>query len=83
MDGVMVFARGLYQDDGAAAATEYALLITFIAIVAAAGMSVLGASLSELFGFLGAPMAEGCSDAADDTGPPCFVYDLPGKKKGL
>ncbi len=47
----------LVRDESGAAATEYALLIVFIAIVAATGMLVLGNGLNTLFANIGDAVA--------------------------
>ena len=39
----------LHRDEGGATATEYALLIVFVAIAIAAGANVLGTGISNLF----------------------------------
>lgn len=47
-----IFAR-LWNDEDGAPATEYALLIAFIAIAAAIGMSLLGDGLAAIFTNIG------------------------------
>lgn len=44
----------LTKDDSGAVASEYAFLITFISIIAAAGMVFLGPSIADYFGAVGA-----------------------------
>lgn len=47
-----IFAR-LWNDEDGAPATEYALLIAFIAIAAAVGMALLGTGLANIFTNIG------------------------------
>lgn len=44
----------LWKDEDGAPATEYALLIALIAVVAAVGMLALGSGLNAIFGNIGA-----------------------------
>ena len=44
----------LRKDDSGAVASEYAFLITFIAILATAGMFLLGPSIADYFSAVGA-----------------------------
>lgn len=53
MTKVKTFFSNLYRNEDGAVATEYALLIVFIALLAAVGMIVLGQGLSTLFTGLG------------------------------
>jgi Flp pilus assembly pilin Flp len=50
---LQVLALRLRKDKAGAVATEYAFLIAFIAIVAAAGMGLLGQNLSSFFDDIG------------------------------
>ena len=50
---LQVLALRLRKDKAGAVATEYAFLIAFIAIVAAAGMGLLGNNLSAFFDDIG------------------------------
>jgi len=54
----VVYIQSLYlrfrKDDSGAVASEYAFLLTFIAIVATAGMFVLGPSIADYFSAVGA-----------------------------
>ena len=50
---LQVLALRLRKDKSGAVATEYAFLIAFIAIVAAAGMGLLGNNLSSFFDDIG------------------------------
>ena len=50
---LQVLALRLRKDKAGAVATEYAFLIAFIAIVAAAGMGLLGNNLSSFFDDIG------------------------------
>lgn len=81
MINARAFAKDMARDAGGAVATEYAFIVAFIALLSAVGMIVLGLSLSDAFGTLGADLNEICVD--DGKGTPCFVFDLPGEKKGL
>jgi Flp pilus assembly pilin Flp len=47
------YFSSLYNDENGAVATEYALLIVFIALLAAVGMIVLGQGLATLFSGIG------------------------------
>ncbi len=53
---LQILALRLRNDKSGAVATEYAFLIAFIAIVAAIGMSLLGANLSAFFNDIGAAL---------------------------
>ncbi len=53
MTKVKTFISNLYRNEDGAVATEYALLIVFIALLAAVGMIVLGQNLSLLFSSIG------------------------------
>ena len=53
---IQILALRLRKDESGAVATEYAFLIAFIAIVAAIGMSLLGANLSAFFNDIGAAL---------------------------
>ncbi len=53
MTKVKTFISNLCKDEDGAVATEYALLIVFIALLAAVGMIVLGNGLSTLFSGIG------------------------------
>ncbi len=53
MTKVKIFFSNLYRNEDGAVATEYALLIVFIALLAAVGMIVLGGELSTLFAKIG------------------------------
>jgi Flp pilus assembly pilin Flp len=79
--GMRAFAHYFRRDVRGAVASEYAFLIVFIALLGAVGMIVFGLSLSDLFDTLGVDLSDICVD--DGKGTPCFVFDLPGKKKGL
>jgi Flp pilus assembly pilin Flp len=50
---LQTLALRLREDKAGAVATEYAFLIAFIAIVAAAGMGLLGNNLSSFFDDIG------------------------------
>ncbi len=50
---LQLMALRLRKDKSGAVATEYAILIAFIAIVAAIGMSLLGQYLSAFFNAMG------------------------------
>ncbi len=50
--------RRLWQDNLGATATEYAFVIAFIAIIAAAGMTILGTNLSGFYNSIGSALAE-------------------------
>ena len=50
--------RRLWQSELGAVATEYAFVIAFIAIVAAAGMAVMGTSLSSFYNGIGSALSE-------------------------
>jgi len=50
---LQTLALRLHKDKSGAVATEYAFLIAFIAIVAAAGMGLLGNNLSAFFDDIG------------------------------
>ena len=80
---VRTFANDMARDIGGAVASEYAFIVTFIALISAVGMIVLGLALSDVFGTLGGTTTDLCKDGPDRQGTPCFVFDLPGKKKGL
>lgn len=61
----------LWKNNLGATATEYAFIIAFIAIVASAGMSVLGVNLSEFYNSIGSALSEmSCKmpDTASDNG---------------
>lgn len=53
MAKVKTFFSNLYRNEDGAVATEYALLIVFIALLAAVGMIVLGQGLSTMFSGIG------------------------------
>ncbi len=53
MTKVKIFFSNLCRNEDGAVATEYALLIVFIALLAAVGMIVLGQGLSGLFSAIG------------------------------
>ncbi len=66
------------KDKFGAVATEYAFVIAFIAIVAAAGMSVFGGSLNDFFTGVGSALSEmvckmpdTASDKADGKSNKC------------
>ena len=59
---LQVLALRLRKDNSGAVATEYAFLIAFIAIVAAAGMGLLGNNLSSFFDDIGQAL-EGAGNA--------------------
>ena len=66
------------RDKFGAVATEYAFVIAFIAVVAAAGMSIFGVSLNEFFRGVGSglseltcKMPEPASDKADGKSNKC------------
>ena len=42
-----------HRDERGATATEYALLVVFVALAVAVGANVLGAGISNLFGAIG------------------------------
>ena len=56
MTKVKTFISNLCKDEDGAVATEYALLIVFIALLAAVGMIVLGNGLSTLFSGIGSQL---------------------------
>lgn len=61
----------LWIDKSGAVATEYAFVISFIAIVAAAGMVVMGNNLSSFYDDVGSALTEmACSmpDTASENG---------------
>ncbi len=61
----------LWKENAGATATEYAFIIAFIAIVAAAGMVLLGANLSSFYNGVGSALSEmSCAmpDTASDSG---------------
>ncbi len=58
---LQTLALRLRKDKAGAVATEYAFLIAFIAIVAAAGMGLLGENLSIFFDDIGQAL-EGAAD---------------------
>ena len=61
----------LWKEELAATATEYAFLIAFIAIVASAGMTIMGGNLSSFFNNVGSALAEapcGLPPTASDSG---------------
>lgn len=63
--------RRLWKCKLGAVATEYAFIIAFIAIVSAAGMTVLGNNLSSFYNDIGAALTNlACSmpDTASDNG---------------
>jgi Flp pilus assembly pilin Flp len=63
--------RRLWKNTLGATATEYAFIIAFIAIVASAGMSILGVNLSEFYNSIGSALSEmSCRmpDTASDNG---------------
>lgn len=53
MTKVKTFFSNLYRNEDGAVATEYALLIVFIALLAAVGMIFLGQGLAALFTSIG------------------------------
>ncbi len=53
MTKVKIFFSNLCRNEDGAVATEYALLLVFIALLAAVGMIVLGTELSVLFTSIG------------------------------
>jgi len=59
----------LKNDISGAVASEYAFLITFIAILATAGMFLLGPSIADYFTAVGAGAVPNAVDA--DGNPPC------------
>ena len=63
--------RRLWRNNLGATATEYAFVIAFIAIIAAAGMTVLGNNLSGFYNSIGSALSEaGCTmpDTASEKG---------------
>lgn len=63
--------RRLWKNNLGATATEYAFLIAFIAIVAAAGMTVLGTNLSAFYDDIGSALSKmvcAMPDTASDNG---------------
>jgi Flp pilus assembly pilin Flp len=63
--------RRLWRNNLGATATEYAFVIAFIAIIAAAGMTVLGNNLSGFYNSIGSALSEmSCTmpDTASDNG---------------
>ena len=48
----------LWRENAGATATEYAFIIAFIAIVAAAGMAFMGTSLSSFYTSVGSALSE-------------------------
>ena len=63
--------RKYRKANSGAAATEYAFVIAFIAIVAVGGMSVLGVNLSEFYNGIGTALTKmSCSmpDTTSDNG---------------
>jgi Flp pilus assembly pilin Flp len=48
----------LWKDNCGAVATEYAFVLAFISIVAAAGMAVMGTSLSSFYEGIGTALSE-------------------------
>ena len=63
--------RRLWKCKLGAVATEYAFIIAFIAIVSAAGMTILGNNLSSFYNDIGAALTNlACAmpDTASDTG---------------
>jgi len=51
-------SRRLWKDISGATATEYAFIITFIAIASSAGMVFMGASLSTFYNDVGSALSE-------------------------
>jgi Flp pilus assembly pilin Flp len=62
---LQTLALRLRKDKAGAVATEYAFLVAFIAIVAAAGMGLLGENLSAFFDAIGQAL-EGAGAGLDD-----------------
>jgi Flp pilus assembly pilin Flp len=62
---LQTLALRLRKDKAGAVATEYAFLVAFIAIVAAAGMGILGENLSTFFDAIGQAL-EGAGDGLSD-----------------
>jgi len=61
----------LWKENAGATATEYAFLIAFIAIVAAAGMTALGSNLSAFYDDIGSALSKmvcAMPDTASDNG---------------
>jgi Flp pilus assembly pilin Flp len=50
--------RLLYQDERGVAATEYAVLVVFVALAVAVGAQVLGTDISTLFGNIGKNLSD-------------------------
>ena len=54
--------KGFWKENAGAVATEYAFIIAFIAIVAATGMTLLGANLSTFYNDIGTALSDkGCA----------------------
>jgi Flp pilus assembly pilin Flp len=61
----------LWKENSGATATEYAFVVAFIAIVAAAGMAVMGNNLSSFYNSVGSALSEmSCEmpDTASENG---------------
>ena len=55
--------KRLVADDHGATAIEYALIASLMSLAAVIGMSALGVSLQEMFGFIGSQVEEGLDKA--------------------
>jgi pilus assembly protein Flp/PilA len=54
---MITFLRYLHQDERGATATEYALLIVFVALAIAVGAQALGSGISNLFNTIATNLA--------------------------
>jgi Flp pilus assembly pilin Flp len=74
----LVYIQSLFfrltKNDAGAVASEYAFLIAFISIIAAAGMVILGPSIADYFSAVGAGAVPNPVDAA---GKPLCPFGCP------